>query len=83
LLLVWRETGAVRNARRSRGQAASTRKRAEWSETAKRPNPLQGRKRERVGILTEILDLIHDRGINVTVRKKHLFTSSADYEKED
>jgi hypothetical protein len=28
--LVWRETGAVRNARPSRGQAASTRKRAKW-----------------------------------------------------
>ena len=28
--LVWRETGAVRNARPSRGQAASTRKRLEW-----------------------------------------------------
>ena len=28
--LVWRETGAVRNARPSRGQAASTRKRAPW-----------------------------------------------------
>jgi hypothetical protein len=28
--LVWRETGAVRNARPSRGQAASTRKRAQW-----------------------------------------------------
>ena len=27
---VWRETGAVRNARPSRGQAASTRKRAQW-----------------------------------------------------
>jgi hypothetical protein len=30
--LVWRETGAVRNARPSRGQAASTRKRAKWGE---------------------------------------------------
>ena len=29
LELVWRETGAVRNARPSRGQAASTRKGAE------------------------------------------------------
>jgi hypothetical protein len=28
--LVWRETGAVRNARPSRGQAAPTRKRAQW-----------------------------------------------------
>src|SRR5271165_900510 len=28
--LVWRETGAVRNARPSRGQAASTRKRTQW-----------------------------------------------------
>jgi len=28
--LVWRETGAVRNARPSRGRAASTRKRAQW-----------------------------------------------------
>jgi len=27
--LVWRETGAVRNARPSRGQAASTRKRVQ------------------------------------------------------
>jgi len=27
---VWRETGAVRNARLSRGQAAPTRKRAKW-----------------------------------------------------
>ena len=30
--LVWRETGAVRNARPSRGQAAATRKRAQWRE---------------------------------------------------
>jgi len=33
--LVWRETGAVRNARPSRVQAASTRKRAKWSKDAK------------------------------------------------
>jgi len=32
--LVWRETGAVRNARPSRGQAASTRKRTQWKEDA-------------------------------------------------
>jgi len=32
--LVWRETGAVRNARPSRGQAACTRKRAQWREEA-------------------------------------------------
>ena len=32
--LVWRETGAVRNARPSRGQAASTRKRAKWEKMA-------------------------------------------------
>ena len=32
LSLVWRETGAVRNARPSRGQAASTRKRTQWEE---------------------------------------------------
>jgi hypothetical protein len=32
LIFVWRETGAVRNARASRGQAASTRKRAQWKE---------------------------------------------------
>jgi hypothetical protein len=32
--LVWRETGAVRNARRSRGQAASTRNRTQWREDA-------------------------------------------------
>ena len=32
--LVWRETGAVRNARPSRGQAASTRKRTKWEKTA-------------------------------------------------
>jgi hypothetical protein len=36
--LVWRETGAVRNARPSRGQAASTRKRTQWEEIAKPPN---------------------------------------------
>jgi energy-coupling factor transporter transmembrane protein EcfT len=30
LLMVWRETGAVRNARPSRGQAASTRRRTQW-----------------------------------------------------
>jgi len=29
--LVWREIGAVRNARPSRGQAAATRKRAKWN----------------------------------------------------
>src|SRR5450759_779190 len=33
--MVWRETGAVRNARRSRGQAASTRKRMQWITVAK------------------------------------------------
>ena len=33
LVYVWRETGAVRNARPSRGQAASTRKRAQWKES--------------------------------------------------
>ena len=32
--LVWRETGAVRSARPSRGQAASTRKRKKWTEAA-------------------------------------------------
>jgi hypothetical protein len=32
---VWRETGAVRNARPSRGQAASTRKRAKRRKDAK------------------------------------------------
>jgi len=31
---VWRETGAVRDARPSRGQAASTRKRAKWKKMA-------------------------------------------------
>jgi hypothetical protein len=30
--LVWRETGAVRNGRRSRGQAASTQKGRKWGE---------------------------------------------------
>jgi len=29
-VMVWRETGAVRNVRPSRGQAASTRKRTQW-----------------------------------------------------
>jgi hypothetical protein len=33
--LVWRETGAVRNARPSRGQAASTRTEAKWNKIAK------------------------------------------------
>jgi hypothetical protein len=33
--LVWRATDAVRNARPSRGQAASTRRRAQWLEDAK------------------------------------------------
>jgi hypothetical protein len=32
--LVWRETGAVRSARPSRGQAASTRKRTQWKKMA-------------------------------------------------
>jgi hypothetical protein len=32
--LVWRETGAVRNTRPSRGQAASTRKRTQWEKDA-------------------------------------------------
>jgi hypothetical protein len=32
--LVWRETGAVRNARPSRGRAASIRKRAQWGQEA-------------------------------------------------
>ena len=32
--LVWRETGAVRNARPSRGRAASTRKRVKWEKDA-------------------------------------------------
>ena len=36
---VWRETGAVRNARPSRGQAASTRKRAQWER--RRSTPLE------------------------------------------
>ena len=31
---VWRETGAFRSARPSRGRAASTRKRTEWREDA-------------------------------------------------
>jgi hypothetical protein len=31
--LVWRETGAVRNASRSRGQAASTRKGTQWKDS--------------------------------------------------
>ncbi len=35
--LVWRETAAVRNARPSRGRAASTRKRAQWSKDAQPP----------------------------------------------
>ena len=35
--LVWRATGAVRNARPSRGQAASTRKRTQWKIVAKLP----------------------------------------------
>jgi len=30
---VWRESGAVRNARPGRGQAASTRKRAQWNKS--------------------------------------------------
>ena len=33
LVFVWRETGAVRNACPSRGQAASTRKKAKWNES--------------------------------------------------
>ena len=37
LLYVWRETGAVRNARPSRGQAAPTRKRRSGIEDAKLP----------------------------------------------
>ena len=37
---VWRETGAVRNARPSRGQAASTRKRTKWRER-RRSLPLE------------------------------------------
>ena len=41
--LVWRETGAVRNARPSRGQAASTRKRAKWKKDAKLPLALLAR----------------------------------------
>jgi len=35
--MVWRETGAGRNARPSRGQAAPTRKSAQWKEAAKPP----------------------------------------------
>ena len=35
---VWRETGAVRNARPSRGQAASTRTEAKWDKIAKLPS---------------------------------------------
>jgi len=33
--MVWRETGAVRNARPSRGQAAPTRTKAKWDKIAK------------------------------------------------
>jgi len=36
--LVWRETGAVRNACPSRGQAASTRKRAKWEKKTAQPS---------------------------------------------
>jgi len=42
--LVWRETGAIRNARASRGRAASTRKRTQWErcEAAQLTNALEG-----------------------------------------
>ncbi len=40
--LVWREIGAVRNARPSRGQAASARRRAKWKEDAQPPTIIAG-----------------------------------------
>jgi hypothetical protein len=36
-VMVWRETGTVRNARASRGQAALTRKRTQWNEDEELP----------------------------------------------
>ena len=54
LVLVWRETGAVRNACRRRGQAASTRKRAEWNKDAE---PLG------VGLEGELLECLEWNGV--------------------
>jgi hypothetical protein len=60
---VWRETGAIRNARPSRGRAASTRKRTQWEEIAKPPNYSAVRRTWAV-ILMSVLAQLNSEGLS-------------------